>query len=171
VGQVAAALAAGNVVLAKPAEQTPLIAAEAVRACGRPACPGALQLLPGRGETVGARLVGDARHGRDVHRLHRSRAPAAAHAGRAAGRRGHPVPLIAETGGQNAMIVDSSALAEQVVGDDVSSAFDSAGQRCSPCACCACRRKWPTACVTMLQGRHGELRLGNPRACAPTWAR
>ena len=59
---------------------------------------------------------------------------------------GDPVPLIAETGGQNAMIVDSSALPEQVVADVIVSAFDSAGQRCSACACCACRTTSPTAC-------------------------
>ncbi len=120
--------------LAKPAEQTPLIAAEAVRLLSRPACPALrVQLLPGQGETVGARLIGDQRvmgvmftGSTEVARI------IATQRGRAPGRpAGQPIPLIAETGGQNAMIVDSSALAEQVVGDVLSSAFDSAGQRCS----------------------------------------
>ena len=132
-GQVAAALAAGNTVLAKPAEQTPLIAAQAIeilRAAGVPA--GAVQLLPGRGETVGAQLVASPgvrgvmfTGSTDVARI----------IARALADRldddGHTIPLIAETGGQNAMVVDSSALAEQVVFDVLSSAFDSAGQRCS----------------------------------------
>ena len=147
-GQVAAALAAGNTVLAKPAEQTPLIAAQAIeilRAAGVPA--GAVQLLPGRGETVGAQLVASPgvrgvmfTGSTDVARI----------IARALADRldddGHTIPLIAETGGQNAMVVDSSALAEQVVFDVLSSAFDSAGQRCSSCACCASRKTAPTTC-------------------------
>ena len=147
-GQVAAALAAGNTVLAKPAEQTPLIAAQAIeilRAAGVPA--GAVQLLPGRGETVGAQLVASPgvrgvmfTGSTDVARI----------IARALADRldddGHTIPLIAETGGQNAMVVDSSALAEQVVFDVLSSAFDSAGQRCSSCACCASRKTAPTMC-------------------------
>ncbi len=129
VGEVSAALAAGNPVLAKPAEQTPLIAHEAVRLLHRAGVPrAALQFLPGRGETVGAALVADPRiagviftGSTDVARLiHRQ----------LAARDDDPV-LIAETGGQNAMIVDSSALPEQVVADVLASAFDSAGQRCS----------------------------------------
>ena len=131
-GQVAAALAAGNPVLAKPAEQTPLIAAQAVAILHEAGVPGdVLQLLPGQSE-VGARIVADARvHGvvftgsNDVAtRIQRT----------LAGRLnpdGNPVPFIAETGGQNALVVDSSALAEQVVADVLVSAFDSAGQRCS----------------------------------------
>ncbi|HBD37324.1 MAG TPA: trifunctional transcriptional regulator/proline dehydrogenase/L-glutamate gamma-semialdehyde dehydrogenase, partial [Cupriavidus sp.] len=132
-GQVAAALAAGNPVLAKPAEQTPLIAAAAVRLLRDAGVPAAaVQLLPGRGETVGAALVGDARvkgvmftGSTEVARLLQRNVASRLDAA------GRPIPLIAETGGQNAMIVDSSALAEQVVGDVVTSAFDSAGQRCS----------------------------------------
>ena len=132
-GQVAAALAAGNTVLAKPAEQTPLVAAQAVRTLWQAGIPrAAVQLLPGQGETVGARLVGDDRvmgvvftGSTEVARLLQRNI-----AGRLDAA-GHPVVLIAETGGQNAMIVDSSALVEQVVGDAVASAFDSAGQRCS----------------------------------------
>ncbi|MCA3193420.1 trifunctional transcriptional regulator/proline dehydrogenase/L-glutamate gamma-semialdehyde dehydrogenase [Cupriavidus sp.] len=163
-GQVAAALAAGNPVLAKPAEQTPLIAAAAVRLLRDAGVPaGAVQLLPGRGETVGAALVGDARvkgvmftGSTEVARLLQRNV-----AGRldAAGR---PIPLIAETGGQNAMIVDSSALAEQVVGDVVSSAFDSAGQRCSALRVLCLQEDVADRILEMLKGAMGELTLGNP---------
>jgi len=165
-GQVAAALAAGNPVLAKPAEQTPLIAAEAVRILWRAGVPrGAVQLLPGRGETVGARLIGDARVmgvmftgstevARILQRTIAGRLDAA----------GRPIPLIAETGGQNAMIVDSSALVEQVVGDAVSSAFDSAGQRCSALRVLCVQEDAADRVVEMLQGAMGELRMGNPGA-------
>ena len=131
-GQVAAALAAGNAVLAKPAEETPLIAAAAaalLHEAGIP--PDILHLLPGQGET-GARLVADPRvngvvftGSTETARLIRRTLATRLNPD------GSPVPLIAETGGQNAMIVDSSALAEQVVADILISAFDSAGQRCS----------------------------------------
>ena len=165
-GQVAAALAAGNTVLAKPAEQTPLIAAEAVRILWQAGVPrAAVQLLPGQGETVGAQLINDARvmgvmftGSTEVARiLQRS----------VAGRmdaRGRPIPLVAETGGQNAMIVDSSALVEQVVGDAVASAFDSAGQRCSALRVLCVQAEAADRVVQMLQGAMGELRMGNPGA-------
>ncbi|HZT55430.1 MAG TPA: bifunctional proline dehydrogenase/L-glutamate gamma-semialdehyde dehydrogenase PutA, partial [Burkholderiaceae bacterium] len=164
VGQVAAALAAGNPVLAKPAEQTPLVAAEAVRALWRAGVPrGALQLLPGRGETVGARLVGDARTmgvmftgSTEVARILQR-----AIAGRV-DRCGRAVTLIAETGGQNAMIVDSSALVEQVVGDVVSSAFDSAGQRCSALRVLCVQDEVADRVLEMLHGAMAELRMGDP---------
>ncbi len=129
-GQVAAALAAGNAVIAKPAEQTPLIAAEAVRlyhAAGLD--PALLALTPGRGETVGAALV--AHPGCDgvaftggtetAWRINQS----------LAARRGPIVPFIAETGGLNGMFVDTTAQREQVIDDVIQSAFGSAGQRCS----------------------------------------
>ena len=163
-GQVGAALAAGNVVLAKPAEQTPLIACEAVRllhAAGVPA--GALQLLPGRGETVGARLVADARV---MGVMFTGSTEVARILQRSVSQRlrpdGQPVVLIAETGGQNAMIVDSSALAEQVVGDAVASAFDSAGQRCSALRVLCVQTDAADRVVAMLRGAMGELRMGNP---------
>ncbi len=164
VGQVAAALAAGNTVLAKPAEQTPLIAAEAVRVLLRAGVPrGALQFLPGRGETVGAGLVNDARTmgviftgSTEVARiLQRSVA------GRLDGS-GHQVPLIAETGGQNAMIVDSSALTEQVVADVVASAFDSAGQRCSALRVLCVQEDAADRVLHMLRGAMAQLRMANP---------
>ena len=163
-GQVAAALAAGNPVLAKPAELTPLIAAQAVRLLLEAGIPeGVLQLLPGRGETVGARLVGDERvkgvmftGSTEVARLLQRNI---------AGRldpQGRPIPLIAETGGQNAMIVDSSALTEQVVIDVVSSAFDSAGQRCSALRVLCLQEDSADRVVEMLKGAMAQSRLGNP---------
>ena len=163
-GQVAAALAAGNTVLAKPAEQTPLIAAQAVHLLHQAGVPrGALQLLPGRGEDVGDALVRDERvkgviftGSTEVARLL---------ATNLAGRldaQGRPVPLIAETGGQNAMIVDSSALAEQVVTDVVSSAFDSAGQRCSALRVLCLQEEVADRILTMLKGAMVEYQLGNP---------
>ncbi|HEX6137950.1 MAG TPA: trifunctional transcriptional regulator/proline dehydrogenase/L-glutamate gamma-semialdehyde dehydrogenase [Casimicrobiaceae bacterium] len=163
-GQVAAALAAGNTVLAKPAEQTPLVAAEAVRALWRAGIPRrALQLLPGRGETVGARLASDARvagvmftGSTEVARVLQRSICARVDAG------GRPITLVAETGGQNAMIVDSSALAEQVVADAVASAFDSAGQRCSALRVLCVQEDVAERVVTMLRGAMAELRMGNP---------
>ena len=167
-GQIAAALAAGNVVLAKPAEQTPLIAHLAVQllqASGIPA--GALQLLPGPGETVGAALVADARvqgvlftGSTEVARLLQRSVAQRLRAD------GQPVALIAETGGQNAMIVDSSALVEQVVGDALSSAFDSAGQRCSALRVLCVQEEAAPRVLEMLRGAMQELASGNPAALA-----
>ncbi|MCK0209561.1 trifunctional transcriptional regulator/proline dehydrogenase/L-glutamate gamma-semialdehyde dehydrogenase [Starkeya koreensis] len=162
-GQVAAALAAGNAVLAKPAEETPLIAFTAVnllREAGVPA--GAVQLVPGAGD-VGAALVGDTRTrgvmftgSTEVARLIQRQL---------AGRLnpdGSVIPLIAETGGQNAMIVDSSALAEQVVADVLSSAFDSAGQRCSALRILCLQEDVADRMLEMLRGALKELAVGNP---------
>ena len=163
-GQVAAALAAGNTVLAKPAEQTPLIAAEAVRLLHEAGVPAAvLQLLPGRGETVGAALVADARvrgvmftGSTQVARILQRNL-----AGRL-DERGRPLTLIAETGGQNAMIVDSSALVEQVVTDVLTSAFDSAGQRCSALRVLCVQEDVADRVLEMLLGALRELRIGSP---------
>ncbi|WP_114193431.1 trifunctional transcriptional regulator/proline dehydrogenase/L-glutamate gamma-semialdehyde dehydrogenase [Edaphovirga cremea] len=163
-GQIAAALAAGNSVLAKPAEQTPLIAAQAVRIlleAGVP--PGVLQLLPGAGETVGAKLVNDPRV-RGVM-FTGSTAVAGILQRTIAGRldpQGRPTPLIAETGGLNAMIVDSSALTEQVVTDVVASAFDSAGQRCSALRLLCIQEDVAEHTLQMLRGAMAECRMGNP---------
>jgi RHH-type proline utilization regulon transcriptional repressor/proline dehydrogenase/delta 1-pyrroline-5-carboxylate dehydrogenase len=167
-GQVAAALAAGNPVLAKPAEQTPLVAAEAVRALWEAGVPrAAVQLLPGRGETVGAALVADARvqgvmftGSTEVARLLQKTLS------RRLGAGGAPVPLIAETGGQNAMIVDSSALVEQVVIDVMSSAFDSAGQRCSALRVLCVQEEAADRLVEMLKGAMAEACIGNPARLA-----
>src|SRR6185436_4233939 len=167
-GQVAAALAAGDPVLAKPAEQTPLIAAEMVgrlRDAGVPRA--ALQLLPGRGETIGAALVADRRvqgvmftGSTEVARQLRKSL-----AGRLDAR-GRAITLIAETGGQNAMLADSSALAEQVVSDVVASAFDSAGQRCSALRVLCLQEDGADRIVAMLKGAMAESRIGAPDALA-----
>jgi RHH-type proline utilization regulon transcriptional repressor/proline dehydrogenase/delta 1-pyrroline-5-carboxylate dehydrogenase len=162
-GQVAAALAAGNPVLAKPAEETPLIASLAVailREAGVPS--GVIQFLPGDGK-VGAALVGDAR-ARGVmftgstEVAHLIQAELA----KRTNPDGKPVPLIAETGGQNALIVDSSALAEQVVGDVIQSAFDSAGQRCSALRVLCLQEEVADHILTMLKGALREIAIGNP---------
>ncbi|CNE99972.1 trifunctional transcriptional regulator/proline dehydrogenase/pyrroline-5-carboxylate dehydrogenase [Yersinia similis] len=163
-GQVAAALAAGNSVLAKPAEQTPLIAAQAVRILLDAGIPqGVLQLLPGRGDSVGALLVNDARV-RAV--MFTGSTEVATILQRSiAGRldpQGRPTPLIAETGGLNAMIVDSSALTEQVVTDVVASAFDSAGQRCSALRILCIQDDVAEHTLQMLRGAMAECRMGNP---------
>jgi len=163
-GQIAAALAAGNCVLAKPAEQTPLIAAQGIAIlleAGVP--PGVVQLLPGRGETVGAQLSGDDRV-RGVM-FTGSTAVATLLQRNIATRldpQGRPTPLIAETGGMNAMIVDSSALTEQVVIDVLASAFDSAGQRCSALRVLCLQDEIADHTLTMLRGAMAECRMGNP---------
>ncbi|MEX5745600.1 trifunctional transcriptional regulator/proline dehydrogenase/L-glutamate gamma-semialdehyde dehydrogenase [Massilia sp. X63] len=163
-GQVAAALAAGNVVLAKPAEQTPLIAHRAVELFLEAGCPrAALQLLPGRGEVVGAALTSDARvkgviftGSTEVAQLiNRTLA-------KRAEQEGIDIPLVAETGGQNALIVDSSALPEQVVQDVLSSAFDSAGQRCSALRVLFLQEDIADKTIKMLKGAMQELRVGSP---------
>ena len=166
-GQVAAALGAGNTVLAKPAEQTPLIAARMVAILHEAGVPrDAVQLLPGAGE-VGAALVSDAR----IRGVAFTGSTAVARSiQRTLARRltpgGQPIPLIAETGGQNAMIVDSSALAEQVVADTLASAFDSAGQRCSALRILCLQEDIADRTLHMLRGAMAELSIGNPdRLC------
>ncbi|MFQ2414599.1 trifunctional transcriptional regulator/proline dehydrogenase/L-glutamate gamma-semialdehyde dehydrogenase [Aeromonas caviae] len=163
-GQVCAALAAGNTVLAKPAEQTPLIAAQAVRILLEAGVPaGAVQLLPGRGETVGAALIADERV-RGVM-FTGSTEVAGIISRNLAGRldaQGRTIPLIAETGGQNAMIVDSSALTEQVVMDVISSAFDSAGQRCSALRVLCVQDDVADRVIRMLKGAMAEYKVGSP---------
>jgi RHH-type proline utilization regulon transcriptional repressor/proline dehydrogenase/delta 1-pyrroline-5-carboxylate dehydrogenase len=162
-GQVAAALAAGNVVLAKPAEETPLIASLAVGLLHEAGVPaGAVQLLPGDGR-VGAALVSDPRV-RGV--MFTGSTEVARLINRTLAERlnpdGRPVPLIAETGGQNAMIVDSSALPEQVVADVIASAFDSAGQRCSALRVLCLQDDIAERVLAMLKGAMAELAIGNP---------
>jgi RHH-type proline utilization regulon transcriptional repressor/proline dehydrogenase/delta 1-pyrroline-5-carboxylate dehydrogenase len=163
IGQVAAALAAGNVVLAKPAEETPLIAAEAVRLLHQSGVPqDALHLLPGDGE-VGALLTADPRI-RGV--VFTGSTEAARHIQETLAKRldprGMPIPLIAETGGQNAMVVDSSALPEQAVADIIASAFDSAGQRCSALRILLVQEDIAPRLLDMLQGAMRMLVIGNP---------
>ena len=161
VGQVAAALATGNTVLAKPAEQTPGVALEAVRLLHAAGVPhGALQLLHGPGETVGAALValpgvagvvftGSTQVAKLIQRA-------------LAAKDGPIVPLIAETGGINAMLVDSTALPEQVADAVVQSAFRSAGQRCSALRLLCVHEAIADGVLTMVAGAARELNTGNP---------
>ncbi|WP_371741417.1 bifunctional proline dehydrogenase/L-glutamate gamma-semialdehyde dehydrogenase PutA [Bradyrhizobium sediminis] len=161
VGQVTAALMAGNAVLAKPAEQTPLIAAEAVRLLHEAGVPtSALHLLPGDG-SIGAALVahegvagvvftGSTEVARSINR-------------RLAAKDGPIVPLIAETGGINAMIVDATALPEQVADDVVTSAFRSAGQRCSALRLLFVQDDVADRMIEMIAGAARELAIGDPR--------
>jgi RHH-type transcriptional regulator, proline utilization regulon repressor / proline dehydrogenase / delta 1-pyrroline-5-carboxylate dehydrogenase len=160
-GQVTAALAAGNAVVAKPAEPTPLIAARFIallHAAG--IAPQALHLIPARGRVFGEvafahpGLAGVAMTGSTETALTINRALAA--------RGGAIVPLIAETGGMNAMIVDSTALPEQVVDDVVSSAFMSAGQRCSALRLLFLQDEIADPVLDMIAGAMDELRIGNP---------
>lgn len=160
-GQITASLVTGNVVIAKPAEQTPLIAAEAVRLLHLAGIPQTvLQLLPGKGETVGAKLIVDSRidgilftGGTDTAKFIQQ---AISH------RPGKMIPFIAETGGQNAMIVDSSALPEQVVADVIQSAFNSAGQRCSALRVLFIQADIADPLIEMLIGAMQELEIGDP---------
>ncbi|HXE40100.1 MAG TPA: bifunctional proline dehydrogenase/L-glutamate gamma-semialdehyde dehydrogenase PutA, partial [Azonexus sp.] len=163
IGEVSAALAAGSPVLAKPAEQTPLIAGFAVELLHQAGIPlDVLQFLPGRGETVGAALTADTRvrgvvftGSTEVARLINQTV---------AERPG--VRLIAETGGQNAMIVDSSALPEQVVQDVLVSGFDSAGQRCSALRVLCLQEEIAERVLAMLRDAMRELVIGNPARLA-----
>uniref|UniRef100_UPI00333E7A08 bifunctional proline dehydrogenase/L-glutamate gamma-semialdehyde dehydrogenase PutA n=1 Tax=Herminiimonas fonticola TaxID=303380 RepID=UPI00333E7A08 len=167
-GQVSAALAAGNSVLAKPARQTPLIAFRAVQLLHQAGVPeDVLFFMPGRGETTGAQLIADARISGVVFtgstQVARSINCTLVQRSIAEGR---DIPLIAETGGQNAMIVDSSALCEQVVRDVISSAFDSAGQRCSALRVLCLQTDIAEQTLTMLHGALQELSMGNPDSLA-----
>jgi RHH-type proline utilization regulon transcriptional repressor/proline dehydrogenase/delta 1-pyrroline-5-carboxylate dehydrogenase len=161
IGQVAAALAAGNAVIAKPAEQTPLVAACAVALAHRAGVPASvLHLLPGDGARVGARLAADPRIAGVAFTGSTETARAINQV--LAGRPGPIVPLIAETGGQNAMIVDNSALPEQVVDDVLTSAFRSAGQRCSALRVLFVQDGIAPRVLEMLTGAAAELRTGDP---------
>ena len=161
-GQVSAALAAGNSVLAKPAEQTPLIAARMVALLHEAGVPEAvLQLLPGEGATVGARLTAD---GRISGVAFTGSTETARLINRTLAARDAPLAtLIAETGGQNAMLVDSSALPEQVVEDVVGSAFLSAGQRCSALRVLFLQEDIAERVIEILGGAMQELVVGDPR--------
>ncbi|MFZ1989826.1 MAG: bifunctional proline dehydrogenase/L-glutamate gamma-semialdehyde dehydrogenase PutA, partial [Alphaproteobacteria bacterium] len=159
-GQVAAALAAGNTVIAKPAEQTPLTGALAVSLLHEAGIPrDVLHLLPGDG-AVGGKIVG--------HPLLAgiaftgSTATAAIIRNSLAAKGGPIIPFIAETGGINAMIVDSTALLEQVVSDVISSAFDSAGQRCSAARLLCVQDDIADNLLKMLAGAMAELKIGDP---------
>jgi len=160
IGMASAALAAGNTVLAKPAPQTPLIAALAVKLCHEAGIPPeALQLIPGGGK-VGALLTADPRLAGVA--FTGSTATARAINRALASRDGPIVTLIAETGGQNAMIVDSSALPEQVVRDVVASAFQSAGQRCSALRVLYLQEDVAESMLDMIRGGFEALTIGDP---------
>ncbi len=160
-GQIAAALAAGNSVIAKPAEQTPLIAFETVKLLHEAGVPGgALALLPGDGARLGPHLL---THPAVAGVAFTGSNETASIINRTlAGRDGAFIPLIAETGGMNAMIVDSSALPEQAVRDVMTSAFDSAGQRCSAARIMFVQEDIAGRLVPMLKGAIEELRIGDP---------
>lgn len=160
-GQIAGALAAGNTVVAKPAEQTPLIAARAAALFAEAGLPaGALELVQGDGAAIGPALTGDRRvaavvftGGTDTARL----------IDLSMARDGnHLAPLIAETGGLNAMIVDSTALPEQAVRDILASAFQSAGQRCSALRILFVQKDVAPVILQMLEGAARELAIGDP---------
>ena len=160
-GQILAAVAAGNAVLAKPAEQTPLIAARAVALMHEAGIPrDAVQLLPGDGATVGAALARDPRV--DGVCFTGSTGTATLINRSMAEHLAPDAPLIAETGGLNAMIVDSTALPEQAVRDIVTSAFQSAGQRCSALRILYVQREVEECILEMLLGAIDELRVGDP---------
>ncbi len=161
-GQVSAALAAGNTVLAKPAEPTPLVAWRAVQLMHEAGVPvAALQFLPGSGRRIGAILTSDARLAGVA--MTGSTATARVINRALAGRDAPLASLIAETGGQNAMLVDSSALPEQVVKDVIVSAFHSAGQRCSALRVLYLQADIADKVMGMLAGAMSELVVGDPR--------
>ncbi|MGL4449321.1 MAG: L-glutamate gamma-semialdehyde dehydrogenase, partial [Shewanella sp.] len=160
-GQVSAALAAGNTVVAKPAEQTSIIGYRAVQLAHQAGIPvEALQYLPGTGAVVGAALTADERIAGvcftgstlTAKRINRT----------LAAREGAIIPLIAETGGQNAMVVDSTSQPEQVVNDVISSSFTSAGQRCSALRVLFLQEDIADRVIEVLQGAMDELVIGNP---------
>ena len=164
-GQVAAALAVGNSVAAKPAEQTPFVARRMVDLLHQAGVPeDALALLHGAGETVGAGLVADLR---TAGVAFTGSTPVAKIIARTlAAKPGPAVPLIAETGGLNAMIVDSTALPEQVVDAVVQSAFRSAGQRCSALRLLCVHEGIADGVIQMLAGAMAELHVGDPAELA-----
>ncbi|EDP45660.1 bifunctional proline dehydrogenase/L-glutamate gamma-semialdehyde dehydrogenase PutA [Rickettsiella grylli] len=161
IGQVTAALVAGNTVIAKPASQTPCVATEAVKLLHEVGIPvDALQLLPARGSVIGPKITDDPRikgiiftgsteTAREINQ-------------RLAHREGGILPFIAETGGQNAMIVDTSALKEQVVVDVLISAFGSAGQRCSALRVLYLQEEMAESFIEMLIGAMATLKVGDP---------
>lgn len=161
-GQVTAALAAGNTVISKPATQTPLVAAKAIQLLHEAGLPqDVVQLLPGGGRLVGARLVADIRI-QGV--MFTGSTETAWIMNQALAARKHTIiPFIAETGGQNALISDSTALPEQLIRDVVRSAFGSAGQRCSALRVLFVQREVADKVIHMLKGAMMELQVGDPR--------
>jgi RHH-type proline utilization regulon transcriptional repressor/proline dehydrogenase/delta 1-pyrroline-5-carboxylate dehydrogenase len=161
IGQVTAALAAGNTVIAKPSDQTPLIATRAIQILHEAGIPkDAMQLLPGSGRVVGAALIADLRTSLII--FTGSTETARFINQTLANREGAIIPFIAETGGQNVMIADSTALPEQLVADVVISAFNSAGQRCSALRVLFLQEEIADKVIAMLKGAMAELQIGDP---------
>ncbi|VAW02421.1 Proline dehydrogenase / Delta-1-pyrroline-5-carboxylate dehydrogenase, partial [hydrothermal vent metagenome] len=160
-GQITAALAAGNTVVAKPAEQTPLIATEAIRLLHDAGiAPAEVNLVPGDGPNVGTALIA---HPAVAAICFTGSTRTAKHIARRLAELGRPaIPLIAETGGINAMIVDSTALLEQTVDDIISSAFQSAGQRCSALRLLCVQEDVADELIKILRGAMEALRIGDP---------
>lgn len=162
-GQITAALAAGNTVIAKPSSQTPRIATFVIHLLHEAGFPKeVVHLAIGSGGTVGTKLIEDIRTSAVMLT---GSTETARHINQMLANRPHPspiVPFIAETGGQNAMIVDSSALPEQVVTDVITSAFNSAGQRCSALRVLFVQEEVASRIITMLQGAMQELKIGDP---------
>lgn len=160
-GQIIAALVVGNCVIAKPAEQSTIIASLTVQLMHQAGVPsGVIQLLPGKGASIGSKLVAD-------HRIKGVIFTGSTQTANGinqilAQRGGEIIPLIAETGGQNAMIVDSSALLEQVVNDVITSAFGSAGQRCSALRVLFVQKEVYPHTIELLKGAMAELSISNP---------
>ncbi|SDH74691.1 bifunctional proline dehydrogenase/L-glutamate gamma-semialdehyde dehydrogenase PutA [Nitrosomonas sp. Nm132] len=159
-GQIAAALAAGNSVIAKPAALSPLCAAHVVGLLHKAGIPGeVLHFIPGSGSEIGMQLVSDARIAGIAFTGSTS---TARQINQVLSQGERILPFIAETGGQNCMIVDSSALPEQVVKDVIASAFNSAGQRCSALRVLFLQQEVAAQIMEMLGGAMDELRIGNP---------
>lgn len=162
VGPISAALAAGNCVIAKPAEQTPAIATRAIELLLQAGCPSsAIHLLQGLGATIGNQVLGDARINGVAFTGSTKTAQVIHHA--LAQREGPSVPLLAETGGQNCMIVDSTALPEQVVDDVIRSSFHSAGQRCSALRVLYVQDEIADKLITMLKDACESVYVGDTR--------
>ena len=160
-GQILAAIVSGNVVLAKPAEQTPLIAAFAVKLFHKAGIPkNVLQLLTGRGSTIGAKMVADPRVSGVMFTGSTETAQIIQQS--LAAKTGPLTPFIAETGGINVMVVDSSALPEQVIFDIIQSSFNSAGQRCSASRVLCVQEDLADNVIHMLKGAMAELVVGDP---------
>lgn len=164
-GQIIAALVVGNTVIAKPAEQTPIIAYRAIQILHQAGIPvDALQLLIGKGRVVGAKLVGDPRV---AGVMFTGSTETAKFIEQSLANRSGPIALfIAETGGQNALIVDSSALCEQAVADIIQSSFNSAGQRCSALRVLFVQEDIAPKLLNMLKGCMAELKIGDPSLLA-----
>lgn len=164
IGQISAALITGNVVIAKPSEQTPIIAMLAVKFLYKSGIPkNVLQMLPGKGNLIGNKLTKNKNIDGVIFTGSIYTAKMIQHniSGRL-NRNKKPISFIAETGGLNAMIIDSSALTEQVVNDSIISAFDSAGQRCSAMRILCIQEEIAEKTITMLKRAMKEYSLGNP---------